>query len=297
MTERLHPISMMVFFLFTILLPAFTGSPFFYLLSLVVGLLMLFDTLPVREIVKSIPGYLILFILISCFNPLFYHDGNTVLFYLNGQRITLEALAYGMNSALMVISVLIWCRCFTHYCTGDKIMYLFGAFSPKTAIIISMVLRFVPMYREHIETYRNTQRLLGIYGEGTLFEKIRGEFKIFGGFLSWILEHSMTTSDSMTARGYGASKRKAFRLFSFRTTDALICIIVFLSSAFIIYSIASGAFKTGFYPEIIFHRQTVFTGISYALFTVTAVIPLIGDLIYRAICKSTTKHLSISKNQ
>ena len=286
MTKRLHPLSLMLFFLFTILLPAFTGNPFFYLISIVTGLIMLFDTLPAIKVLKSIPGYLLLFLLISVFNPLFYHDGSTVLFYINGKRITLEALYYGMNSAAMVIGVLIWCRLLTHYFTSDKIMYLFGTFSPKTAVIISMILRLVPMYREHISTYRNTQKLLGIYGEGTLIERIRGEFKIFGGFLSWLLEHSMTTSDSMTARGYGASRRKAYSLFSFKPIDTLLLAAVILSAGFIIYSLIIGAFTTEFYPAVVLPQLSAKAIASAVLFIITALLPAMMDAIYLIKCKT-----------
>ncbi len=288
MTERLHPLSMLIFFLFTIILPAFTGNPYFYILSIIIGLIMLFNTLPLSNVLKSIPGYLLLFVLISCFNPLFYHDGDTILFYLNGKRVTLEALAYGMNSALMVIGVLIWCRIFTHFYTSDKIMYLFGTFSPKTAIIISMVLRLVPLYREHIGTYRNTQKLLGIFGEGTFFEKIQAEFKIFGGFLTWLLEHSMTTSDSMTARGYGVAKRKAYKLFTFKLSDALICCITAVASGYIIYAIITGAFSTVFYPSLILPTFSVKSIVAFLLFGIVSVTPTVRDIIYRLICRTTT---------
>lgn len=287
MTERLHPVSMMIFFLFTIILPAFTGNPCFYLLSFLMGLIMLFNTLPSRTVARSLTLYIVLPVLIACFNSLFYHDGSTILFYLNGMRITFEAFAYGMSSGLMVNSVLIWCRLLSHYFTGDKIMYLFGTFSPKTALIISMVLRFVPMYREHIDAYRNTQKLLGIYGEGTLFERIRGEFKIFGGFLSWLLEHSMTTSDSMTARGYGAARRRAFKLFSFKSFDTVICIIVLLSTGFTIYCIITGVFRTEFYPMIIFPPMSLNGFIAGIMFLTVSALPTAADIIYRIKCRKT----------
>lgn len=289
MTDRLHPISMLLFFLFTIILPAITGNPLFFLVSLINGLIVIFNVLPAKQILKSLPWYLLLFILISCFNPLFYHDGDTVLFYLNNKRITMEALAYGINSATMVIGVLIWCRLFSHFCTDDKIMFIFGTFSPKTAVIISMVMRLVPMYREHIRVYRNTQRLLGIYGEGTLIERIRGEFKIFGGFLTRLLEHSMTTSDSMTSRGYGVKKRKSFNIFSFKSADAILICLVLISAGYIIYCIATQTFATSFYPEIMLPKLNVKCIFSYIIFTAIALCPTAGDCIYKIKIQRTKK--------
>lgn len=281
MTERLHPITLLVFFCFAIILPSISGNPYFFLISLISGLFLLFNLYPFSDIIKSLPGYLILFVLISVFNPIFYHDGNTVLFYLNGKRITFEAFAYGMSSAVMVLAVLTWCRCLTYLFTGDKIMYIFGTFSPKTAIIISMVLRFVPMYRAHIGTYRNTQKQLGIYGEGTFFEKIRGEFKIFGGFLSWLLEHSMTTSDSMAARGYGTKRRRAYNIFHIKCIDIIICIIIGIISIYTIYCQATGTFAFQYYPDIILPDITMEMILAYAAFFLSALIPAILDISYR----------------
>jgi len=294
MTEHFHPITLITFFAFTIILPACTGNPLFFCMTLITGFFMLCSVLGIRSTLKSLPGYLILFIVIAIFNPLFYHDGNTVLFYLNRKRVTFEALAYGINSSLMVTGILIWCRSFTYYMTSDRIMYLFGSFSPRTAVIISMILRLVPMYRDHIVEYRNTQRLLGIYGGGTFLERVRAEFKMFGGFLTYILEHSMTTSDSMTSRGYGTARRTNYRLFRFKPVDLLLILVILAAATFIIYATVTGTFSTVFYPDILLPKCTLKMIIALSLHTVIAVIPPVCEIIFAVICKNINPEINHS---
>lgn len=270
--ERLHPITTLIYFLLGAFLPAFSGNPIFYFISLITGIIILLTWLNPKQVLKSLPGYLIFFVIISLINPLFYHDGDTILFYMNGKRITLEALVYGCSSALMITAVLIWCRSLSHYMTSDKVMFIFGSFSPKTAVIVSMILRFVPLYRSQISSYRSTQRLLGIYGSGTFLERVRGEGLIFAGFLTRILEHSMTTADSMTARGYGTAKRRAFKLFHFKHSDAALLVLMLACASFVIFGFCRGVLKTSYYPLLAlpgFTALSISVLVVYFIFAIT----------------------------
>ena len=76
------------------------------------------------------------------------HNGVTVLFYLNDNRITLEAIIYGLASAIMLTSVIIWFSCFSVIVTADKFIYLFGRAAPVLAcktffVILSYGVRLI----------------------------------------------------------------------------------------------------------------------------------------------------------
>ena len=182
MIDRLHPIALLVYFLYAALIPAFSRNPFLHGLALVTGFIMLFTWSDYIKILKKVPFFILFFIIISLFNPFFYHNGNTVLFYMSGRRITLEALLYGADAALMVMGVLIWFISFSHYMTSDKILWIFGGISKKASLIISLILRLIPHYSAYIRSYRAHQKLLNIYGDGSFIERLRGEGKCLPAF-------------------------------------------------------------------------------------------------------------------
>ena len=272
--ERLHPTSLVLYFFIIAFLPAISQHPVLHAISLIMAAITLFSWQDTKYILKRVPGFLLLFLVISAINPLFYHDGETILFYLNNRRITLEALLYGADSALMILGVCLWFFSFSHFVTSEKILYLFSWASPKLATIVTMVLRFVPYYSKHIKAYRAQQRMLGLYGGGSPIEAIRAEGKIFSGFLYWSLEHSMTTANSMACRGYGAARRKSFSLFSFKLSDLIMLILIIINLGLMVYIILNKQAQFTFYPALGDISFTTSFCIYVCMYIFTVIIPL-----------------------
>ena len=270
MIDRLHPLSLLIYFLFASMVPAFSGNPFLHVLCLITGFAMLFTWKDSVKILKQVPFYILFFVVVSLFNPFFYHNGNTVLFYMAGRRITLEALLFGADAALMVTGVLVWFESLSHYMTSDKVLLLFGKLSAKASTIITLVLRIIPHYRAYIKKYRKYQKLLGLYGDGSFLERVRAEGKIFTGFITWALEHSMTTADSMASRGYGVTRRRNFTLHRFRFFDGVLTAIALLSSSLLILAVSRGILTTEYYPAIVLPERTPFLIFSGSVYIISA---------------------------
>lgn len=197
---------------------------------------------------RRIPGFLCFCLVMAAVNPLFYHNGVTVLFYLNGNRITLEAVRYGLCMACMLGSVFLWCLSLPRIFTGDRVQCLLGAVSPKAALICSMTLRFLPMYVRQMEKTRAQQRLLGLYRENALPDRLKGNLKVFAAATTWAFEHSMNTADSMQARGYGTRRRTQYRRQRFKPVDAALCAVIAVLSAAAVIFIKCGRVSMHFYP-------------------------------------------------
>lgn len=59
--------------------------------------------------------------------------------------VTLENIIYGLFMTIMLMAVSLWfvtAGCMTD---SEKILYITGKISPKISLVISMVLRFIPM--------------------------------------------------------------------------------------------------------------------------------------------------------
>lgn len=206
-------------------------------------------------------------------NPLFNHNGATALFMLNDNAVTLEALIFGLSSGIMIGAVLLWFSTFTQIMTSDKLLYVFGSISPKLALILSMTLRYIPLFKQQITKTNNAQKAMGLYKEDNAIDKVRGGMRIFSVMVTWALENGVITADSMTARGYGTGKRSRFAIFKWTGPDiALLCISVVLS-VFTCLNIIIGNLSYDFYPVIAAPETKILTILSYAAFSVLALIP------------------------
>ncbi|MCL2421102.1 MAG: energy-coupling factor transporter transmembrane protein EcfT, partial [Defluviitaleaceae bacterium] len=116
----------------------------------------------------------------AALNPLFNHQGGTMLAYLpNGNPITLESIIYGISAAIMLATVVAWFACFNAVITSDKFVYLFGRMIPALSLILSMALRFVPRFRAQIAVISNAQKCIGRdISDGNIFQKARHGIKI-----------------------------------------------------------------------------------------------------------------------
>ena len=84
-------------------------------------------------------------ILTAFINPAFNHEGTTILLYFsNGNPLTLESVLYGFSAGAMLVTLLLWFASFNRVMTSDKFIYLFGKVIPALSLVLSMSLRFVP---------------------------------------------------------------------------------------------------------------------------------------------------------
>lgn len=171
-------------------------------------------------------------------NPLFNHGGMTILGYLRGNPITLESILYGVAIGTMFGTVILWFACYNKVMTSDKFLYLFGRILPSLSLIFSMVLRFVPRFQEQTKVIANGRTCIGKnVWQGTIRERTRNGIKILSVMVTWALENSMETADSMRSRGYGLPGRTTFSIYRFDARDR----IAFIALCFLLLLTAGGA--------------------------------------------------------
>lgn len=244
-----NPISLLVYFTAVTGIAMFCMHPIILALSLS-GSILLFVLRNREQGLASHGFFLILFLVMALINPIFSHKGVTVLFVVNNNPVTLEALFYGTASSAMIISVLYWFRSFSQLMTSDRLLYLFGSVSPKLALLLSMVLRYIPLYTAQAKKVNQAQKALGLYREDNAVDSIRGGTRVFSVMVTWALENGIITADSMAARGYGTGRRTFFSLYRFRRADAVLTgtsIALFVLTA---AGIGLGALDFTYYPAI-----------------------------------------------
>jgi len=185
-------------------------------------------------------------------NPLFNHQGGTILAYLpNGNPLTLESTLYGIAAAVMLLSVISWFSCVNTVMTSDKFVYLFGRMIPALSLILAMALRLVPRLRTQIQVISNAQKGIGQdVSNGNLFQRAKHGIHILSVLVTWALENAIETADSMKGRGYGLKGRTAFSIFRFDRRDGGVMLYILACVTLVTFGMLSGAYHFRYFPTI-----------------------------------------------
>lgn len=267
-----NPIAAFLWLMMAAGIAMFSFNPVILLLSIAGGMFYFWIRNPDSGIKAQIP-YFLLFIASALLNPLFSHNGATILFILNHNPITLESFYYGLLMGGMILSVLYWFRSFQQVMTSDKLLYVFGSALPKLTLILSIALRYIPLLKKQTRRIRDAQKALGLFKDENVIDRLRGEMRIFSVLVTWALENGIITADSMTARGYGIGRRTRFALFRFTARDAMLCAACTLLGGISIAAIASGSLDCSFYPYFVLPRPDAFGVSAYIAYGILAFFP------------------------
>ena len=277
----MHPVVTASYYAIVIGILMFSNSPLFLISAIAMG--MCYDMLLKgrRSLRNNLFIILFMSFLTVLINALFTHNGSTVLFYLGNNRVTLEAACYGLAMALMLSGVVIWFSSFNVVMTSEKLIYIFGRFAPVLGLTLSMIFRFVPLLRTRFELIGEGQKALYAGDEKGFIGKIRQFGKEVSILVSWSLESSIESADSMAARGYGLKGRTSYNLFKIRTADIITLLLSMLLGGVTITSYAAGVNKLYYYPVIrVVESSPKWLELAgYVSFIALLAIPLAIDLI------------------
>ena len=198
--------------------------------------------------------YMLPLVLITAvLNPLFNHQGATILGYLrNGNPVTLESITFGIATAIMLVAVIIWFACFNMVMSGDKFVYLFGRVIPSLALVLSMAIAMVPKFRTQLGIIANAQKTTSPHNKNRLHitTKAKNGIKILSILITWALENSIQTADSMKARGYGLKGRTAFSIYRFTSRDIYALFFIAFCVVAILIGASLGIYQFRYFPTI-----------------------------------------------
>ncbi len=213
----------------------------------------------------------------AALNPLFNHQGVTILFYLeSGNPITLESILYGVSTAVMFVTVIMWFSCYNVVMTSDKFIYLFGRVIPALSLLFSMVLRFVPRYIEKTREISFAQKCVGRdISQGNLWHKMRNGIRILSIMTTWALENAIETADSMKSRGYGLPGRTSFSIYRFDQRDRWVFCLLLCTIAITLVGALLGQNSVRFFPSIRTTDSSLFSYVVYMGYITLCTLPII----------------------
>ena len=276
-----HPAVNFLYFVLVIGCSMFVMHPIFLCLS-VVGGLAYYVYLKGRKAWKTALWLMLpVFLLTALINPLFSHEGITLLAYLpSGNPLTLESILYGLGAGAMLVSVINWFSCYQEVMTSDKFIYLFGRIIPSLSLVLSMVFRFVPKFRNQIEKVSDAQKCIGRdVSNGNLVTKSKHGMKILSIMTTWALENSVETADSMRSRGYGLRGRVNFSIYCFDGRDKLLCGICAGIGLIILGGIATKTVRFLYYPTPVINGINFWSLLVYVCYGALCLLPLLMNVI------------------
>ncbi len=286
-----HPLISFGFFMFAMLITMFYPHPRITAFTFL-SALMLLIYIKGRRGLKILFWILPFIAFIAILNPLISHQGLTVLFFIGSTPITLEALIYGLVSGGMFASVMLLFSCMNVYMTTDKFVYIFGGTAPSISLVIAMTLRFVPRFRERFQKIHSAQRAMGIAGHNNSIKaRIHDLFQVVSVMITWSLEGSIDTADSMSARGYSLRPKSRYSNYYFTRRDIALSVIFTLLAGAAAVSFISGDIYSLYFPAVYMNplSGTALLGeVAYVLFlNIPLFLQLKEDMLWRLLISKT----------
>ena len=271
-----HPGVNLAFFAAALGMTMFIQQPVYLLISMVSGCAYLLYLQGKKGMLRQV-GYLLpLLVMMALMNPMFNHEGVTILWYLpNDNPITLEAICFGLASAVMMGASIVWFNCCNTVFTSDKIIYLFGRVIPAMSLLISMTLRFVPRFKNFLQSVMRTQRAM--HQPENTKEKLQQALSAFSATVSWAMEQSIVSADSMKSRGYGIRGRTAFSIYHFERRDGLFLALLVCLGFGAVLPCITGELAWTYYPSLSGQLLGPIQLLAYICYGGMCLLPLIID--------------------
>ena len=276
-----HPIVNFTYFVFVIGFSMFFMHPICLLTSILCGFLYSVILKGKKAVKLNLLYMLPMMIAMALINPLFNHEGETILYYFpGGNPLTLESIAYGLAAAVMIASVICWFSCYNEVMTSDKFIYLFGRIIPSLSLILSMTLRFVPKFMKQLKVVTNAQRCIGRdISYGSIVKRLKHGISILSIMVTWSLENAIETADSMKARGYGVSGRSAFSIYTFDKRDKNVLFLIAGLSIYVFISYMLGEMNFSYFPCMKTAGYSILSISCFLAYAVICVLPIIIELM------------------
>ncbi len=283
--KNYHPLVNFVYFAFVIAFSMFFMNPICLAVNSISGVLYSISLREKRQI--SAAAVILTVFGVALINPLFNHEGVTILFYLpSGNSFTLESVLYGVGAAVMILSVILYFSCFNFVMTSDKIMYLVGKLSAALPLVFSMALRLVPrIARKTREISEARKNFFGESGSG-IIPRAKEGIRVLSVITTWSFENSVDTADSMRGRGFGIRKRTYFSNYHMTGRDRFILILILLFGIMTAVAVFSGSFYFRYFPKIKYSDLSLMGMIGIFSYAILCMIPFLLEVREKILWKN-----------
>lgn len=280
-----HPFTNFLFFVYVLGFAMFTMQPVCIGISFVAAIMYSVMLRGMRKVLKGLFFSIGLALILIVMNPIFNHQGITILRYLpSGNPLTYESIMYGIATAMLMLCIIQWFICFHEVMSSDKIICLFGKILPSFSLLLSMTLRFIPRIKIQFKQVNKAQQ--GIHrgiSDGSFLSRIKNGCRIFSIVVTWSMENAIDTADSMKSRGYGLKGRSSFTMVRFELRDVVFSACATLLVIYTLIGKINNGLAYRYFPSIkgnLFTPYTISIYIAYAILNLLPVCVRIYETLY-----------------
>ena len=144
------------------------------------------------------------------------------------------------------------------------------------SLLISMTLRFVPRFKNYLQSVLRVQK--GMHEPENNKEKLQQAMAAFSSTVSWAMEQSIVSADSMKSRGYGIQGRTAFSIYIFEKRDGITLLSMAVLCMGAVSPSLAGWTTWEYYPNMVGNLFDSTQLLSYLCYCGLCNLPLIIDL-------------------
>ena len=262
--DKFHPGINLIYFMTAVFCSLYFEHPIYVGINCVCAVLY-----SEKLVGKKIIRFQFFLLFLSFFYTIIYisyeHFGVTILAVnIIGNKITLEALVYGMIKDGKILSFCCWLCCIFTLITSDKIIYLMGRFSPQISLYLSIIFRTIPKIKEHAVCIMTDREGIGKGRKhGKIAERVQNIIFMFSGLILWTMEDFMESTISMKNRGYSLKGRTSFSIYRFDNRDRSIIVVFCICITIIGISVPLGQTRMYFDPVL---SMNPITAVSYLFY-------------------------------
>ncbi|WP_129598143.1 energy-coupling factor transporter transmembrane component T [Anaerophilus nitritogenes] len=262
---KFHPLTMILFSI-TLLFMTLVYSHPVYIGSILLFMIMSICTLGEgKKIISSVKYGIYGAILIIIVNPLVYHEGRMVIYegirlpIIGRFKITLEALAYGGNSALKLICILLIFAFYGVMTDRDDTFSFFSKYAHKLTLTLSMTINMIHRLKLEVLRVKDVMILRGVnFKEKKIIKRVKAYYPILKVIFISSLEGSLDRAESLYSRGYGKYIRTSYSKLEMKGRDYLFLSLNTIVLAVFIYGLLSEKGLVLFYPTFTgFHIENL----------------------------------------
>ncbi|MEE1281211.1 MAG: energy-coupling factor transporter transmembrane component T [Acutalibacteraceae bacterium] len=279
--SRYHPFVNLIYFALVIGFSMVVDHPLAQIISLASSVTYVVSTQSKKSVAFLLKFCLPLVLLTAFINPVFNHEGKTILLYLsNGNPLTLESILYGFSSGCMIVTLFLWFSAFSVVMTSDKFIYLFGKVIPSLSLVLSMTLRFVPKFKKQMKNVADAQRCIGRdVSNGSLLNRTKTAITIISIMITWSLENAIETADSMKSRGYGLKGRTTFSIYCFEDRDKYTLVWFLFCFLYLLAGVIVSVFDFRYFPDIQYSTFDIMTISFYVMYLGLCITPVVLNTV------------------
>ena len=188
-------------------------------------------------------------------NMIFVAQGNITLFYLFGERFTLEALLYGVILSFKLLVVIYLFTVTGIIIDSDVASSYFSSKIPKSTLTIMISLKIFPNMRNRIVNLKEIYSIRGVDFESKkLKEKIKSNIPVLSVLLEDSLEGAFDIGEAAYVRGFLSGKRSVYDKPKIKLKDYLLIIVSSVTMLIYLIIKASGIDIFDIYMKVSFSQ-------------------------------------------